>query len=237
MSHDKFIAIDPEAYIEPPYLRIGPVLRYGVVDLAAARADEYVLLVMHCSDAQLLVISTKRILMYKIPVKTSFLQRLGSGVVSVTVSFVTDSIPLVSEASTIVGGIDAFGSIRDRIMRGKDMPLKKDAINTEWDLNDKNHCLGIICYTDKILLENGWYWKKTLEIPMKKVLKKGVEISIGSDGVSGKIGGKKVSIGFVADSKINYKEYARDLINHNGGAFTAAGWQAGFVEGSLVIKK
>ncbi len=232
MSHEKFIAVDPEAYVTP-YFRVNPALRYGMVDSAADMADEYVLLVMHCSNAELLVISTKRILIYKIPVQTSLLQRLGAFTKSIAIS----SIPLVSDASSLLDGIDAFGSVKDRIMRGKDMPLKKDAIITEWNLNEKDVCLLVVCYTDKILLENGWYWKKTFEIPMKQVLKKGIEISVGSDGLSGKIGGKKVSLGFVADSDTNYVEIARILINQNSKAFTAAGWQAGFEDGHLILKK
>lgn len=237
-GHEKFIAVDPEAYIKY-HFRINPALRYGMVDSVAAMSDEYLLFVMHCNNDELLIISTKRILIYKIPVKTSWAQRFGAFVKSVAIDNVVGNIPIVSEASTLIGSVDAFKSVRDRIMRGKEMPLKKDAIITEWDLKENDIRLLVVIYTDKILLENGWYWKKTLEISAKQIRKKRAEISIGSDGINGKIGGKNISISFVADpdTNFNYPEIARILINQNIEAFGAAGWQANIVDGRIILKK
>ena len=103
-TDEKYIFEDPEAVIRP-YFRINPPLRYGIVNSVAAMADEYVLPDMHSSDAELLVISTKRILIYKIPAKTSFLRKLGKEAISFTKSVTLDAIPLVSEASTLLGSV------------------------------------------------------------------------------------------------------------------------------------
>jgi hypothetical protein len=236
-QHDDYIEIDPEALINP-YFRINPPLRYGAVNLVSSTADEHLLFVMHCRSAKLLVISNKRILIYKIPETKSLLRRAGGSAVSVATSMAIDSIPIVSDVSTILGGIGAVKTIKDRFWSKTEagMPSKKDAKNTVWDLNDEQICFLVVCYRDRILLENSFGWKTTFEMSTERVRKKRADISIGVDGINFKLGGKKASIGF-ANPNIDFVGIARALVVQNSEAFETTGWQADIVDGKLLLKK
>jgi hypothetical protein len=236
-QHDDYIEVDPEAFVHP-YIRITPPLLDGGVSSVSATADEHLLLVMHCSSAELLVISTKRILIYRIPETKSLLRRAGGSAVSVATSMAIDSIPIVSDVSTILGGIGVAKTIKERFWSKTEagMPSKKDAKNTVWDLNDEQICFLVVCYRDRILLENSFGWKTMFEMSTKRVLKKRADISIGVDGINFKIGGKKASIGF-ANPNIDFVGIARTLVVQNSEAFETAGWQADIVDGKLLLKK
>jgi hypothetical protein len=233
-QHDDYIEIDPEALIHP-YIRINPPLLYGGVSSASSTADEYVLLVMHCSSAELLVISNKRILIYKIPETKSLLRRAGGTVVSTATSIAIGQIPYVSDA---LDGLEAFKNVKDRFWSKAEagMPSKKEAKNTAWDLNDERICFLVVCYRDRILLENSFGWKTTFEMSTERVLKKRADISIGEDQINFKIGGKKASISR-ANPNIDFIAVARELVVRNSEALATAGWKADVVDGNLRLKK
>lgn len=236
-EHGDYIEIVPEAFVHP-YIRINPPLLYGGLSSVSSTADEHLLLVMHCRSAELLVISNKRILIYKIPETKSFVRRAGGKVASMATSFATGVIPVVNEVSTILDGIEAAKVVKDRFWSKKEagMPSKQDAKNTVWDLSKKEICFLIVIYRDRILLENSFGWKTTFEMSTKRVLKKRAEISVEVDGINFKVGGKKGSIGF-ANPNFDYVESARNLVIWNSEALQTAGWQAGMVDGKLLLKK
>lgn len=234
VQHDDYLEVDPEAYISPN-IRIMPSFLYGEVSEVASYADEHVLLVMHCNDAELLVISNQRVLIYKMPRTKSLARRAGGTAVSIATSLTIDAIPVVSDVSTFIG---TAKTIKNRFWSKKEagMPSKNEAKSTVWDLNDEQICLIVLCYRDRILLENSFGWKTTLEIPMKRVLKKRANISIETDKISFKIGGKKTSISRT-NPNIDFVAVAQALVIQNGEALETAGWQADLSGESLRLKK
>ena len=73
-DHSEYLHERYETFLDQPgfpALRVNPALFSGEVDEALSTSDEQLLLVLHCSSAELLVISNKHILVYKVPQKSS----------------------------------------------------------------------------------------------------------------------------------------------------------------------
>ncbi len=235
-DHSDFVQQYPGAIVTN-FVRVNPVFLNNDIGRLYNHPEEVLLGVMHTNDGKLLMLSNQRFIVYKIPAKRSFLRRTGGAMFSMATSMTIDMIPVVSDIGTMLDGVGAGKTIRDRFAKTEaGMPAKRDIRNLVWDIDDEKICRMIISYKDRILLENSFDWPVEFEMSLDKILKKRTEIAIGSAEISGKLSGKKVSFN-LANPQIGYVLLAKKLVEYNIDQFQTAGWQPTIVDNKLLIKK
>ncbi len=176
-----------------PTLRVHPAMESGEMREALSAEGEHLLLVLHCGSAELLVVSSKRIVIYKVPHKSSTAASVGKFVgMNILVN-----IPVVGELYEAGEKIEGVfhgmvnlkhwltpGDRREAEQRKKDhMPPRGEGKEMVWDLHDDNVLALIAAYRDRILLENSFDWKILFTTPIADPGSHVAEITIAPDGI------------------------------------------------------
>jgi len=244
-DHADYLEEDYEKFFEMPgfpYLRMNHVLFTDEDNSVHAASDEHLLVAMHGTSGELLVVSNERIRVYKIPGKKSFLRRAGGvGIGFVPgVGEILDGIDSAKELFQAAGNVKGWispGDRREVARRKKErMPSRKEARDLVWDLGSLETLAMILCYRERILLENGFGWNKKYEANLARTSKKPTEVSVGGKGIHFNIGGKKAFTGF-AKSKWDFPALAGLLVEKNRQALEAMGWTVETTEEKTVLKK
>jgi hypothetical protein len=177
-DHSKYLIEGCETFSDAPgfpHIRMNPALLAGDDGVLSA-SDEQVLLVTHCSSAELLVVSNKGILVYQVPQASSGAAKAAKFVGA----NVLVNLPVVGHAYELFHGVGEMfhGAVklkhwispsdrREAAQREKDhMPAKEEGKETVWDLRDANILALLALYKDRILLENGFGWKTKFKTSM-----------------------------------------------------------------------
>jgi hypothetical protein len=239
-DHSEYLDEHYETFLDQPCfpaLRMNPALFSGEVDEALSTSDEQLLLVLHCSSAELLVVSNKHILVYKVPQKSSATASVGKFVGA----NVLVNLPVVGEVFHAVHGVKEMfhgaaklkhwispSDRRETAQRRKDhMPPEEEGKETVWDLHDVNILAMIAGYRDRILLENGFGWKTKFKTSIEDAGNHLSEIAIRSDGISFKAGSNNESgypsLGY-AREEWSLVPLASQLLEQNRQWLETAGW-------------
>ncbi len=219
-----------------PYLRLNPMLLSDEINNLLSTTNEMLLLMMHCNSAELLVVSNKRILLYRIP------QPRSKGKIATEFgifSFVPYGIVLIillrrlTRQSRDVPRLSFLKRRREEARRVEEcLPSIKEACKQVWDISNLEVLAKILCYRNKIILENSFCWKNKL----KKIFNNPTEILIGTDGISLFVGNKKEFIGY-AKSEWNFIQIAHLLVEQNRKALELIGWTVDISPENIVFRK
>ncbi len=191
-DHTEFLEEGYETFLDAPgfpYMRVNPALLSDQAD-AFSTSGEQLLLTMHCRSALLVVVSTERIIIYKLPKKKSWL-RSGVGAAIGAVPVVGDVLGAGENVMSFGRGlknVKHWVSPSDRRKAAQDaadgLPSRKQRRDVVWDLRDVETLALIVSYRDNILLKNGFEWKTKFGLAMDEEGSDLCEIEVGHDGVS-----------------------------------------------------
>jgi hypothetical protein len=250
-DHSEFLSEDFESFALAsgfPYLRMHPAILAGEVDKALAAPDERLLLVLHCHSAALLVVSNRRIIVYKIPEKSSVTVQVAK---SAAILFVPGFDEISETVEVTKGAVHWAAKLkhwlspsdrRDAVQRKQDhMPSRDEFAETIWDLTEANGLSLITGYRDRILLENGFGWKTNFEVLLEHARDHLSEIAIGSEGITWKTGvdhaPKYPALNHFAKDKLDPVMIARQLAERNRGPLEAAGWNVEIDSDKVALKR
>lgn len=181
--------------------------------------SEQLIMALHGDMAEILILTTKKVAVYKIPRPKSFIKKAFSVAV--------DNIPVVSDVLDGVDGVKSFTGGASNLkgwVTGKNkrlakereaagMPSKKDFKDVTWNLKKPDGLALALSYRDDILMANGFGWKvkfqnNHLEDQPTKLLLKPREVKI----QSGKL---KWSLYFSSKDAFSY-----EVIKNNSHLFT-----------------
>jgi hypothetical protein len=228
-----------------PYLRLSPALVNHEDPNRLSPFEEQLLFAMHCPGGKLLVVSNKHVRIYKLPPKKSFLQKAVSFGVDVGIG----SIPVLGES------LDAIEKLKrpaewvwntatrkkakerreDEARAAEGLPTKSELEDLVWDVKDRDTLMLILLYREKILLRNGFGWKKEFEAPLPKAATEPMEVSVDAKGISFLIGRKKVQAAYAGKDWAPLK-IAEALMDTNRQALEAAGWSVEIGDKKFALK-
>ena len=222
-----------------PYLRLHPALILADYPVDLSTSEEQVLLVMHSTSNNLLVVSNRNVFVYKIPRYKAFLERVGTSGAKIALGL----IPGVGQAMEIADklgegrdNVKAWGSLlggltgkakkeratdAQRALEG--MPTKKELEDLTWDTRDENILRLLLCYRDRILLENGFEWKTGFKASLEKSDKAQNNITVSRTGITFHVGGKSTYVPFPRN-KFDGMAITSALVQIHQGALVPAGW-------------
>jgi len=249
-DHTQYLEEGYETFLDAPgfpYMRMNSALLSDEAD-AFSTPGEQLLLTMHCSSALLAVVSTERIIVYKLPKKKSWL-RSGAGF---GVGAALDFVPVVGDLLDAGENVMSFGrglrnvkhwiSPGDRRKAAQDaadgLPSRKERRDVVWDLRDAETLALIVTYRDNILLKNGFEGKTKFGLSMDEDGSDLCEIAVGHEGVS-----FKTSAGVSGDysllsagSEWDPVPVAELLVERNQEALGRAGWIPEVGEETVVFR-
>jgi len=234
-----------------PYLRIHPALLIEDYPVQLSATEEQVLLVMHSTSNNLLLVSNRNVFVYKIPRYKPFLERLGGVGVKVALGLIPGVGQALEVADKLGEGRENFQSwgkllggltgkakkerLEDLQRAAERMPTKKELEDLTWDTRNENTLLLILCYRDRILLENGFEWKATFKTSLGKSDKTQNNIAIDSAGIVFHLNGKSISVPFVR-KKFDSIAIAKVLIERCHQELASAGWSVESDDKKIILK-
>ncbi|NND50916.1 MAG: hypothetical protein HKN54_00835 [Flavobacteriaceae bacterium] len=133
--------------------------------------DEKLLAAIHGKSSEFIVLTNKKVSVYKIPSKKSMFHYAK----------VTDTVlGVIPGVSDVKDGLENFNDLKGGVKNlagwatGKNkrekrrridegLPPKKQFKNVEWNLKKPDGLAMVLCYSDRILMLNGFNWKKKFE--------------------------------------------------------------------------
>jgi hypothetical protein len=103
------------------------------------------------------------------------------------------------------------------------MPTKKELEDLTWDTRDENILRLLLCYRDRILLENGFEWKTGFKASLEKSDKAQNNITVSRTGITFHVGGKSTYVPF-SRNKFDGMAITSALVQIHQGALVPAGW-------------
>lgn len=233
-----------------PYLRLNPALLIFDQPVELSAEAEQVLLVMHSTSNNLLVVSNRNVIVYQIPRYKPFLERLGRVGVDITLGL----IPGVSQVMEIadklgeghenlqnwgklLGGLTGKAKkerLADLQRAAERMPTKKELEDLTWDTRKEATLILLVCYWDRILLENGFEWKTVFKASLEKSTKTPNNVTIDSSGIVFYLNEKRMSVPFIK-KKFDFKENAEILLHLHRPLLESAGWTVKSDEKRIVL--
>lgn len=234
-DHSKYLIANDLDYIESPGF---PYFRFN--NQINKEVDENLFLVMHGKSSKFLVMSNKQIIIYKLPVKDSFLKRaVGTGIGMIPV--VGDVLDGIDNAKDLKSGALGFknwisgSKKRENKQRELDgMPLKKDYKDVKYKLSDLNNLSLISCYRDNILLANGFEWKTSYKTKKDTDLHNSISMTVDPQGVYIENDTKKIRFDFSNKSGDMYG-VLRDKFQENVENFNFFGWKLHNTNDTIVL--
>ena len=195
VDHSPFFDENYEAFYETPGF---PYLRFGTE--YEEETGEKLLLTFHGNSSELVVITNKKVSVYQIPSKKSFL-KMATGKVIDQIPVVSDVLGGLDDLKDVAGGAKNFkGWItgknkKEKLRRlSEGLPSKKQFKNVEWDLRKPEGKAMVLSYSDKILMVNGFNWKYKFEALTVDAEKQPITIEINSDKIRIENGKKKIKL-------------------------------------------
>ncbi len=235
-DHSRYlIENDVDYYERPgfPYFRFNKQIN--------KEAEENLFLVMHGKSSKFLVMSNKQVIIYKLPVKASFLKRaVGTGIGMIpVVGDVLDGIDNAKDVRSGALGLKGWitgSKKRENKQKELDgMPLKKDYKNVEYKLSDPNNLSLISCYRDNILLANGFEWKTSYKTKQEKDLPNSILVTADLGGLSIENAKQKTRFSFSNKSN-DFFNLFKDSVQENLGNFEACGWKLNDMGDQFVLE-
>lgn len=253
-DHSVYLAENFTDFVQTPgfpYLRLNPALLVFDDPVQLPDDEEQVLLVMHSTSNNLLVVSNRNVFVYQVPRFKPFLERLGRVGVDITLGL----IPGVSQVMEIadklgeghenlqawgklLGGISGKAKkerLADLQLAAERMPTKKELEDLTWDTRKETTLILLVCYWDRILLENGFEWKVAFKESLGKSNKTPNNITIDLSGIVFQLNGRRMSVPFVK-KKFNFKETAEVILHLHRSALESVGWTVQSDEKMVVLK-
>ena len=166
IDHSKYLHQDFESFFEQEGF---PYLRLHAAEQSASADEEQILLILHGKRPDLLLLTNKRILHYKLPMSESFIKRLANEGVGEVVGLIpgvgelmdgVDNFKELKKGAMGFGGWISGGKRKERKRReALGLPVKKDYKDVKYNLNKPDELCLITGYSDHILLANGFEWK------------------------------------------------------------------------------
>lgn len=213
--------VDHSPYFEPDldHLAANPGFPYSRIHdwpskESQAENNEKLLMAVHGSGAQLLVITNKKVALYKIPAKKGFFKKAFNTAVG-TIPVVSDVLEGIDSAKDLAGGAKNLrGWVSGKNKKEKlareaaGMPSKKAFKNVEWDLRKEDGLAMVMSYRDDILMANGFHWKSKFQVENSDTYP--INVTLQTKGLEVKCGKKKTSIKFSKNDG-----FTHDLIQQN----------------------
>jgi len=186
VDHSRYLLSNLDDVYERPGF---PFSRFNDLDSIPneelTEGDEQLIMALHGDLADFLILTTKKVAIYKIPRPKSFFKK-AFGVAVDFIPGVSDVVGAVDNLTDLAGGAKnltgwATGKNK-RLAREREeagMPSKKDFKDVRWNLKKQDILALVLSYRDDILMANGFGWKTkfenahTIEQPTKLVLKPG----------------------------------------------------------------
>lgn len=188
VDHSSYLLEDLEALEKMPGY---PFSRFNNIE-ASANDDEQLIMALNGGSGELLVITTKKVAVYKIPrTKSLFKKSIGFAVgfvpgVSDVVDGIDDLKSGVSNAKNFTSWVSGKNKRLAKEREAAGMPSRKHFKDVTWNLKKPEIKGLVLAYRDDILMANGFGWKTKFQnnhdntIPTKVILKKySIDIHIG----------------------------------------------------------
>lgn len=222
-----------------PHLRLHPALILADHPDQLSASEEQVLLVMHSTSNNLLVVSNRNVIVYKIPRFKPFLERVGVAGAKFTLGLIPGVGQAMEIADKLGEGRDNFqawgtllGGLTGKAKReraadlqrmAEGMPTKKELEDLTWDTRDENTLKLILCYRDKILLQNGFEWKAGFKASLDRSDKAPNSITVSGKDILFRVGGKSSHVPF-PKGKFDALAITSALARIHQEALASAGW-------------
>ena len=242
----KFIADDFEAFSESPgfpLIRFNPIIENE--EISSLSDDEQLLFLMHCEKGRLLLVSNKRIVIYKIPKKKSFLRNSLELGAEFTVGFIPGVGELMDAKDIVKDPIVAFYGMgkwlsghtrRQRIKKEKEgLPAKRDWKDLKWNLKKPEILALVLSYREKILLLNGFHWKVLYEISYEQEADKSILIILMKDLINFQTERKGFSIN-MKQSEFDFINYFSSLMDKYRKYLENAKWSIAEKDDKLILR-
>jgi len=232
VDHSPFFDENSDTFYEAPGF---PYSRFGVH--TDEETDEKLLTAIHGKSAELVIVTNKRVAVYQIPGKKSIFKKVTGELIG--------QIPVVSD---VMDGLEAVGDIKgsaknfkgwatgknkkERLRRLEEgLPSKKQFKNVEWDLRKPDGLAMVLSYTDRILMVNGFNWKKKFEASTIEHKDVALSIEIDKNEVRLANGKKKLKV------KLNKKDKETcDILCSNAEKLKDSNWHVDSIDGSIILK-
>jgi len=214
VDHTPYFVTDLDNLVERTGFPFSRLQAESNMDNEPSDSKEQLLMAVNGNAADLLIVTNKKIAVYKIPKKKSFFKKAFGEAVGY-IPGVGEVLDGIDNAKDLAGGAkNLSGWVTGKNKREKQrrieegMPSKKDFKGVEWDLRKDDGLAMILMYRDDILMANGFGWKSKFEVennvdqPSQLVLK--------PNGIDIRSGKKKASIKFSKNDG-----FTHDLINKN----------------------
>jgi hypothetical protein len=254
MDHAEFLSEEFANFFREygfPYMRMDPAILAGEVDKALAAPEERLLLVLHCHSAELLVVSTRRIIVYTIPAKSSGIASTAKFVATIPLLFIPgvgelyEGFHRAKELFHLTAKLKHWVSPSDRReaaqRKHNHMPSREDGKDVVWDLRDAKILSIVTGYRNRILLENGFGWKTNFEVSLEQAGIQLSEITIGSEAIEWKTrvhhAPKYPRLKHFAKDKLDPVAFLRELAEQNRQMLETAGWSVEIDAEKVAFKK
>jgi hypothetical protein len=201
--------------------------------------EEQLLLAMHCSSDQLLVISNKSIHIYKVPRLKSGLFRAGAVAAKVGIGFIPVVGELLDAGEKLLKPVEWVKARKDRKedkLRAQDgMPTRELIDIMRWDYREPDTLKALLIYKEKILLKNAFEWKTAFTAPLQKTPGEPLVITVESGGIRIERGRQKTFAPYL-ELGSGPLQLAREVIDCSRQALEVAGWSIESDDEKLVLR-
>ena len=222
-----------------PQLRLHPALLDGTRIDEITTDQETLVLAMHCSSDQLLVISNRSIHIYKVPRLKSGLFRAGAVAAKVGVGFIPVVGELLDAGEKLLKPVEWVKARKerkeDKIRTQEGMPTRELIDIMRWDYREPNTLKALLIYKEKILLRNAFEWKTAFKAPLQKTAGEAVVVTVESGGIRIE-NGKQKTFATYLDSGWAPLQLGREVIECARQALEAAGWSVEVGDQRLVLR-
>ncbi|PHQ28524.1 hypothetical protein [Leeuwenhoekiella nanhaiensis] len=166
IDHSKYLHTNFEFFFEQEGF---PFSRVNFIDPSESDTEEQILVILHGKRPFLLVLTTKRILHFKLPMRQSLLRRVADEGVGEVVGLIPgvgevmdgiDNFKELRKGATGIGGWISGSKRKERKLRESlGLPEKKDYKDLKYSLKKPEELALISGYSDHIILANGFEWK------------------------------------------------------------------------------
>lgn len=244
-------ATDPRIHFEPeqnlrdvvnspkfPYLRLHPAIIDPTRMNELSISEEKLLLAMHLQSRQFLVVSNKSLSIYQIPQIRTGLQTAGLVGAKIGIGFIPGVGELFDAGEKLMGAGEwvkkKWEQREDKSKAKEGMPTKKYIDSTGWDFRNPDTLQLIQIYKEKILLKNGFEWKKVFSMPLENPAEQ-IAIVATQKEMQIAFGKKKVKAPYL-DNSWELLKVAERLIEQNRQALELAGWSVQTANEGYIFK-